>query len=1133
MSSINNTISSNSIFTTHLQMKYVEVILAISQIFLPGHLGDEHPFNDNTDQEFGDVSLYRSSQKNSQESITTSSPNWSENSKSSTPKDDIHVMPTVPPPLRLPHSSPQIKTPSETGFIGRARQPCSLAPPDAKVSHVELTEYEAYKYEVSSSISRRKRSQEYPKPYLNTISHQQFFTEYPEGFFQTTYANDIMSETLNHPPNGNIARILDFHERANTVQSMSGTTDLYHEPTISTTSWDTAAGSDRSSTRDSIASVGRNPATTTPETVINFCDDDLPVNGISLEGCPSCQGRCGEVGTVSLAKVLCSCDRACLVYLDCCPDFELLCPQQYTQGLILSNSMSGSWDSKCLTFDRYDGRKISHLFISECNGTAYELVVTRGVPTASGGVPVEDMTTGLFFINYDCAKCHGATNLRPMQIMLHYDLQQCDLSQEDPIKRHPNVNTRPRHNETQFREPQIDRESADTGIRKTTAGMENPGGTMPGEGRETVIPLLISPGAPKLRYAFVGKPTRRCYDGMIDRCSETCSNNKLIELCMKSGFMYTTINEYRFATFKNVYCAICFTESDRFTCGNLDYIDDTKDKPEIYAFSLSVLFDFKSRPRIGSVGIICDKDQVILPNILACGDLVCSKGYIRQNDTCVPLKTPEILSWEFVYLVAIKMSSGCTLCENNTMRNFNDTLSHVTNQLFAIVQNVSQNVSMASVKISCSCINLLQTNISIQTVPPHDDHSLIAKVTEKLNVEGTVMVLNSLLTYLIEVNSTASFSQITFLAFNSSPVSYEYDHLCLGYIIPDKDFLVEGTELILRAGGKTCQEDEYILKNGSAFVCYKTIRPNSHDPASAALAILTIVLSALSFSCICVRIILQFTTDKYKSIANRMQFHFSLALCLSTGLLLISPLLTSNRKTCSILAATKYFSFLATFSWMTCISGDTWWVFQKAELCIKDNPGRSIVKQSLVCWLLPLLVSILVLGLDYFPISFEYKPQFGGWACWITNMSGILIYFVAPVSILITINMSFFILTSRSLRKTFQGSNKVRQIADKNKEFRVYLKLFILMGLTWAIGIIAPWTDTSAVWFLFTIFNASQGMFIFLAFVFDYRILRLLTRKCCTRSEPCVTSETGEENINDSRATGTTQITTVVEAGRT
>ena len=123
------------------------------------------------------------------------------------------------------------------------------------------------------------------------------------------------------------------------------------------------------------------------------------------------------------------------------------------------------------------------------------------------------------------------------------------------------------------------------------------------------------------------------------------------------------------------------------------------------------------------------------------------------------------------------------------------------------------------------------------------------------------------------------------------------------------------------------------------------------------------------------------------------------------------------------------------------------------------------------------------------------------------------------VSACITMNVIFFSLAIASVRKTFEGSNIIRKITDKNRELRVYLKLFIWMGLTWAISIIAPWADTLVAWFLLITFNASQGMSIFFAFVFGVRILRRVARKCCCRLPHGATTEIRDQNVSNNITT--------------
>ena len=1058
---------------------------------------------------------------------------------------DIHTENPSPPPT---HQSPS--SPKQREYQNPRSQPCSLSP---------FQDNSRYDY---GSRRPSDRFAEFPTPPSTDASHHHHdssFTGFlwhrslgipPSRPYRFTSSRPVTSNIDMFPGNGRPSMNSNATGYFSQRHGSEGTTPV--KPT-------TQNDFDDFSTTDSspkprfvkpspLAIVSNQQTSTTlniteSKTPTNFCIEGTPVIEINLENCPTCKRRCGIALSLSNEageKYACSCDSTCLVYQDCCPDFEFMCTEEHFQGMLTLNGMSSATGTTCLTLKMGSGSRAKFLFINECNGTTYTLVDSRVIPNADDGVPVEDLNTGVFFINYNCAKCHGATELRPMEVKLQYTLPPChdiyttgtakpDFLQAGTTSLFSRFSERP--NATT---PPI------TDILPTTVNGKINTERSHIVAEETMLHFLNNPDRPhELRFDFLGEQARQCYDEVVAGCSESCTNMPLQELCLNSGLLYSMYKHDSFASslnFKNIYCAICNLEFDEsVSCGNIANMGDDNDddlsfllprpgesaenSPAISAFSLSVLFDFKSASSISSMSVICDEDQVLLPNGMACGDIICPAGYILQNDTCTQFHPLQNYTWDFLYQVEINSSFDCVFCQNNTIVNSDSIISNIASQMDTLVNAVSENISILSVENYCVCENLLLSNVTIRVDFGQGDVYVRSNVTLSLEREGTTILLNHLLNYLYEANSTVVFSRVTFYAFNLSPISSELEHICAGYLVSDKDFVITGTDLILQESGHIYHDDEYILQNGSAFICYEPQKPGSEDHLAAALAIVTIVLSILSISCICLRLILQFTTKRYKSAANRMQFQLCLALGLSTGLLILTPIAASNPPLCYIFSVIKYFSYMSTFAWMTCVAGDTWRVLKKSELCIQDNPNRSLVKYFLVSWLLPLIISGLAVGLDYLPIPDQYKPKFGGWACWITNMKGILLYFVTPVSAFITINMIFFVLTSSSLRKTFKSANEVRTSTDKSKQYFVYFKLFILMGLTWIIGIIAAWADTPAVWFLFIFLNTSQGMFIFFAFVFELRYLRLLIRKCCHRFTYDESTEVGQQSTSKSTVT--------------
>ena len=728
-------------------MKFIELFLILG-FLLPRYLGDDHSTLTTTAKTMYNISLTNHlDQNDSQGSSTASATNTDKNNRLSTSKDTKLDIAMVMPFDPLTGASHKRNSPKENELPSHGKQPCSL------VSN-------------SREISEDGLSQDHAISQQNSINYGQPFIESNGEISQTTNANVNMHQMSNSTRMSKFPHI-PYSNESKRSASFSTAAELSSHTTDVSLGADSISGS--SSARDTTKTI-----ITTFKTAGN-CDESTPVDSIKLDSCPSCQGRCGQVGRVLPFELPCSCDQTCQVYQDCCPDFELLCSEQYDLGLKLRYSLSGSWGSTCVTLEMDKGDDGNFLFISDCNGTKYELMKTRGVPDANNGVPVEDMNTGLFFINYDCAICHGARNLRPMAIALHYYLPPYDVIKENLTHLHPAATTSPF-----YPEHPSDKTAAHFGPHQTMAAKEDSAEYI---SREFLTLKLKSLGyEPTLIYTFVGLPARQCYGGLIDTCSKSCSNNNLVNLCLKSGFMYTTVDEDEYVqdTFKNVYCAICYTKSDRFICGDVNSGSMSPPYTEISDFSLSVLFDFNSGLGIGSMGITCDGTKVILPNGMVCGDTVCPHEFILQHGSCTPVNSPETFLWEFLYQITINTSLGCKLCKNNTMVNFNDTLSHITNQVFIIVQNVSENVLVTSVEISCSCINLLLSNISIKTLPPRNGNSLITNTTQKLEIEGTTMVLNSLLNYLYEANCTIYFSRIPFLAFNTSLVSSEWDHPCVG-----------------------------------------------------------------------------------------------------------------------------------------------------------------------------------------------------------------------------------------------------------------------------------------------------------------------------------------------------------------
>lgn len=72
-----------------------------------------------------------------------------------------------------------------------------------------------------------------------------------------------------------------------------------------------------------------------------------------------------------------------------------------------------------------------------------------------------------------------------------------------------------------------------------------------------------------------------------------------------------------------------------------------------------------------------------------------------------------------------------------------------------------------------------------------------------------------------------------------------------------------------------------------------------------------------------------------------------------------------------------------------------------------------------------------------------------------------------------------------------------------NLSFRLYVRLALLMGISWVLGIVAGYIDIPELWIVFIFFNTLQGLFIFVAFTCSSKTRRVLrTKLCCKSSAP-------------------------------
>ncbi|XP_050434339.1 G-protein coupled receptor Mth2-like [Adelges cooleyi] len=228
---------------------------------------------------------------------------------------------------------------------------------------------------------------------------------------------------------------------------------------------------------------------------------------------------------------------------------------------------------------------------------------------------------------------------------------------------------------------------------------------------------------------------------------------------------------------------------------------------------------------------------------------------------------------------------------------------------------------------------------------------------------------------------------------------------------------------------------------------------------------------------------------------------------------------------CIVLAYIIQISFLASFFWLNVMCFDLWWTFSGYRP-LKGNTHRQEAKKfviySIYAWGCTIIILIITLYMDLSPNETPnaIRPEFGKDRCWFYSKAAKYFYFYGPIGVLLLSNLLMFIYTTVKIVKHMKdakvliGSKSKKNIDHETQRFLLYLKLFIVMGISWLTEILAfEFKDYQYIWNYTDIVNSLQGVLIFCIFVCKKRVLKLMKKKCCLKSTQS-TSVTSTRTFN-------------------
>ncbi|XP_076286757.1 G-protein coupled receptor Mth2 isoform X2 [Lasioglossum baleicum] len=232
---------------------------------------------------------------------------------------------------------------------------------------------------------------------------------------------------------------------------------------------------------------------------------------------------------------------------------------------------------------------------------------------------------------------------------------------------------------------------------------------------------------------------------------------------------------------------------------------------------------------------------------------------------------------------------------------------------------------------------------------------------------------------------------------------------------------------------------------------------------------------------------------------------------------------------CIVFAFVINFSFLASFFWLNVMCFDIWWTFggfRSLQGSVKQREQKKFIIYSIYAWGCASILTVVCAIMEFVPgvpDSF-IRPQFGLSSCWFESDDAKAVYFYGPMGITVLCNICLFISTAMKIAQHKKATaNHLKGVDsrrhDDNKQwFNLYLKLFIVMGINWAMEIISWLCDDSPkyIWIISDLTNALQGVIIFLIFVWKEKIRRLLLKRFRCHSHNVLSSNSSRSAYHSS-----------------
>lgn len=322
---------------------------------------------------------------------------------------------------------------------------------------------------------------------------------------------------------------------------------------------------------------------------------------------------------------------------------------------------------------------------------------------------------------------------------------------------------------------------------------------------------------------------------------------------------------------------------------------------------------------------------------------------------------------------------------------------------------------------------------------------------------------------------------------------------CKQIELMENEFIIDfkSLKLTITSNNMEIENDQYILKGfRRARICvekFEMILQSTGDRTNTNDNIWGIVImtcTIISLVCLALTFITYSLFPSLRSLPGKNNMCLVFSMFCAHSLFQFGVSETRSEIGCKIIGILTHYFWLATFGCLSICSFHMFRVFRSKTLL---NISRSKNNKLLLKYVLYSFGAPLIIVSTNATVTVITKNSFGygGRICFMNELIAVIVTFLSPITLVCVINIFFFVVTSLKIASTPKIENESQQSTSNRVHFVVYVKLCTITGITWIFQIIDSFLPMSALSTIVSMLNALQGVFIFVSYICNERVLRL------------------------------------------